>query len=54
MPTIHVGFRWHFGRPSLDHGNGIDRAADVRKLCNLICWYSMSALRTTGRAPAAA
>jgi hypothetical protein len=33
MPTIYVRFRLHFDRQSLDHGDGIDRAVDVRNLC---------------------
>jgi hypothetical protein len=36
MPTIYVRFRLHFGRQSLDHGDGIDRAVDVRNLCRAI------------------
>jgi hypothetical protein len=36
MPTIYVRFRLHFGRQSLDHGDGIDRAVDVRNLCRAV------------------
>jgi hypothetical protein len=36
MPTSYVRFRLHFGRQSLDHGDGIDRAVDVRNLCRAV------------------